>query len=150
MEPPSIDRCGEYPPPPSQGLKKQNKGGNTHREGLLFRSCKFILQVASWGRMKDAMYVSKKIFWGLGRRKVAICLFWFDSCLTGLRQLFVCGALSELKKIYQPPATLTTRPRQRTHDLNFELERGGIIKKDFCFFLRRMTNKADVFFQPHW
>ena len=64
-----------------------------------------------------------------------------------LRQLVVCGALRE---IHQPPATLTTRPRQGTHDLNFELERGGRIKTNFCFFLCRMTNKADVFFQPHW
>ena len=50
------------------------------------------------------------------------------------------------KKMHQPPATLTTRPRQGAHYLNFELERGGENKKDFSFFLSRMTNKADVSF----
>ena len=66
--------------------------------------------------MKDAKYVSKKIFRGLGRRKVAICLFWFEFCLTGLRQLFVCGALSELKKKYTspPPPSLLVHGKGRT------------------------------------
>ena len=68
--------------------------------------------------MKDAKYVSKKIFRGLGRRKVAICLFWFEFCLTGLRQLFVCGALSELKK--NTPAPRHPHYLSTARDARFE------------------------------
>ena len=103
-----------------------------------------LLQIACRERIKDVVIIKdevrfsvreQKVFWGLGRRKVAICLFWFD-----LRP-------SKLDKKYtSPPTTLTTRPRQGAQYLNFELERGGENKKDFCFFLSRMTNKVDVSF----
>ena len=152
---------GSTPPPHfPQRLKKQNKGGGTPSLKEFYFVMKFLLQVARRERIKDAVIIKEEVrhcTWAKkssevweGERTQFVCfglIFAWQSLSPPISRLW---AAQPVKKIHPPPATLTTRPRQGAHDLNFELERGERIKKISGFFFLRITNKADFFFQPHW
>lgn len=134
------DHYGEYPPPSlPQRLKKQNKGGGTPSLKEVYFVMKFLLQVARRERIKDAVIIKEEVrhcTWAKkssevweGERTRFVCfglIFAWQSLSPPISRLW---AAQPVKKIHPPPATLTTRPRQGAHDLNFELERGERIKK---------------------
>ena len=145
------------PPPPHfpQRLKKQNKGGGTPSLKEFYFVMKFLLQVARRERIKDAVIIKEEVrhcTWAKkssevweGERTQFVCfglIFAWQSLSPPISRLW---AAQPVKKIHPPPATLTTRPRQGAHDLNFELERGERIKKISGFFFSSELPTRQIF-----
>ena len=155
------DHYGEYPPLTSRrDWRNKTRGGGTPSLKEFHFVMKFLLQVARRERIKDAVIIKEEVrhcTWAKkssevweGERTRFVCfglIFAWQSLSPPISRLWVA---QPVKKIHPPPATLTTRPRQGAHDLNFELERGERMKKISVSFFLRITNKADFFFQPHW
>ena len=140
------DHYGEYPPPPPLPAETEGtKQGGKHRAWRNFiLVMKFLLQVARRERIKDAVIIKEEVrqcTWAKKSSEVweeertrSVCfglIFAWQSLSPPISRLW---AAQPVKKIHPPPTTLTTRPRQGAHDLNFELERGERIKKISVFF----------------
>ena len=133
------------PPPPLPAETEETKQGGKHRAWRNFiLVMKFLLQVARRERIKDAVIIKEEVrqcTWAKKSSEVweeertrSVCfglIFAWQSLSPPISRLW---AAQPVKKIHPPPTTLTTRPRQGAHDLNFELERGERIKKISVFF----------------
>ena len=140
------------PPPPLPAETEGTKQGGKHRAWRNFiLVMKFLLQVARRERIKDAVIIKEEVrqcTWAKKSSEVweeertrSVCfglIFAWQSLSPPISRLW---AAQPVKKIHPPPTTLTTRPRQGAHDLNFELERGERIKKISVFFSSEWPTK---------
>ena len=145
------------PPPPSLPAETEEtkQGGGIPSLKEFYFVMKFLLQVARRERIKDAVIIKEEVrhcTWAKkssevweGERTQFVCfglIFAWQSLSPPISRLW---AAQPVKKIHPPPATLTTRPRQGAHDLNFELERGERIKKISGFFFPQNYQQGRFF-----